>query len=145
MSITSLLAICFTAVVVRAGGWDNFKLRYFHLTSYLHNQEQELVDIGKQNIIPEQVTRIDLAELLNGGPPKDGIPSIDNPQFDTAQTTPFRKTELVIGVEINGQARAYPLEHRFSNAKNYFLGYSANEISAFENPRNPRIGLDSEY
>jgi multidrug efflux pump subunit AcrA (membrane-fusion protein) len=38
-----------------------------------------------------------------------------------------------------------PLEHRFSNAKNYFLGYSANEISPFENSRNPRIGLDSEY
>ncbi len=25
------------------------------------------------------------------------------------------------------------LEHRFSNANNYFLGYSANEISLFEN------------
>ena len=37
------------------------------------------------------------------------------------------------------------LEHRFSNAKNYFLGYSTNEISAFENSRNPRSGLDFEY
>ena len=37
------------------------------------------------------------------------------------------------------------LEHRFSNTKNYFFGYSANEISAFENSRNPRWGLDSEY
>ncbi len=39
----------------------------------------------------------------------------------------------------------YCLEHRFSNTKNYFLGYSDNEISAFENSRNPRSGLDSEY
>ena len=37
------------------------------------------------------------------------------------------------------------LEHRFSNTKNYFFGYSDNEISAFENSRNPRSGLDSEY
>ena len=37
------------------------------------------------------------------------------------------------------------LEHRFSNTKNYFFGYSDNEISAFENSRNPKYGLDSEY
>ena len=41
--------------------------------------------------------------------------------------------------------RKIVLEHRFSNAKNYFLGYSVNQISPFENSRNRRIGLDSEY
>ncbi len=50
-------------------------------------------------------------EVMSGGVPKDGIPSIDNPQF---APVPDRRdwladTEPVIGLEINGDARAYPL------------------------------------
>ncbi len=48
LSTISILAICFFALVVQAGGWDNFKLSYFHLTSNLHNQSQELEDISKK-------------------------------------------------------------------------------------------------
>lgn len=105
---TSLFAICFAALVVQAGGWENFKLRYFYLTASLHNQDQELADLRQQKIDPTKYSRINLAELLNGGPPKDGIPSIDNPQFETAQNTPFPAAEIVIGVVINGEAKAYP-------------------------------------
>lgn len=97
-----------TTLVVQAGGWDNFKLKHFYLTGFLHDQHQELNDL-RQQLNPADASRIDLAELLNGGPPKDGIPSIDNPQFDTAQTTPFRQDELVIGVVVNGEAKVYPL------------------------------------
>lgn len=102
--IGSLLAI----FVFRSGGWDNFKLRYFYLTSYLHNQERELEDIRAENFDPVKFSRIDLTELLNGGPPKDGIPSIDHPQFDNVSTTPFDSEETVIGVVVNGEAKAYP-------------------------------------
>lgn len=55
---------------------------------------------------------IDLSELKRGGPPKDGIPSIDNPTFveaDAAQSWISSK-EPVIAFEHNGQARAYPLQ-----------------------------------
>ncbi len=108
LSTISIAAISLTTMVVKAGGWDNFKLRYFHLTSVLHDRDKELEDIRKQNINLAKYSRIDLTELLNGGPPKDGIPSIDNPKFDNARTTPFAKDELVIGVVINGEAKAYP-------------------------------------
>ncbi|MEM9539559.1 MAG: DUF3179 domain-containing protein [Cyanobacteria bacterium P01_E01_bin.42] len=104
----SAIAICCGGLVVHAGGWDNFKLRYFHLTSHLHDQDREFNDIRKQAIALEESSRIALNELLNGGPPKDGIPSIDDPKFDTAQTTPFAGEETVIGVVINGEAKAYP-------------------------------------
>ena len=106
--IISLFGLILTFLVLQAGGWDNFKLRYFHLTSYLHNQKQELEDIRAGNFNPVASSRIDLSELLDGGPPKDGIPSIDNPQFDTASTTPFNLQETVIGVVVNGEAKAYP-------------------------------------
>ena len=41
--------------------------------------------------------------------PRDGIPAIDNPQFVSAAEadTAYDPDELVIGVEFNGDARAY--------------------------------------
>lgn len=108
LATASLVAIGLGGMVVDAGGWENFKLRYFHLTSILHDQDQELQDIQAQNLDPAKANRIDLEQLFNGGPPKDGIPSINDPQFDTAETTPFAPDELVIGVVINGEAKAYP-------------------------------------
>jgi hypothetical protein len=49
-------------------------------------------------------------EISSGGPPKDGIPSIDRPKFKPAGAeTQLGDTEPVIGLELNGDARAYPL------------------------------------
>ena len=101
-------SLCLSFMVVKAGGLENLKLRYFYLTQYLNNQNRELQDIQAHNINPQKYSRINLAHLLNGGPPKDGIPSIDNPKFDTTKTTAFPANEIVIGVEINGEAVAYP-------------------------------------
>lgn len=55
---------------------------------------------------------IDLNELKRGGPPKDGIPSIDDPRFITSDRAQAWLTdnEPVILVEISGEARAYPLQ-----------------------------------
>lgn len=109
LGTVSVLTLSFGGMVVQAGGWDNFKLQYFHLTSLFNDQSKELDDLKKQNNNKLQDTaRIDLDNLFNGGPPKDGIPSIDDPKFDTAQTTPFDENETVIGVVINGEAKAYP-------------------------------------
>ncbi len=54
---------------------------------------------------------IDFGEILSGGPPKDGIPSIDDPAFRTVADVPhMNETEPVIGLVVNGDARAYPLK-----------------------------------
>lgn len=54
---------------------------------------------------------IDLEELRAGGPPPDGIPSIDDPRFLTAGDVAFLDdVEPVIALEIDGDARAYPLQ-----------------------------------
>ena len=59
-----------------------------------------------------QRTSIDLAEILSGGPPKDGIPAIDKPLFvppaEAAEWLDPR--EPVISVVDGGDARAYPLQ-----------------------------------
>ena len=55
---------------------------------------------------------ISTEELLSGGPPRDGIPSIDFPLFvsptDAAEW--LADNEPVIAVTINGDSRAYPLQ-----------------------------------
>lgn len=49
-------------------------------------------------------------DILSGGPPKDGIPSIDNPTFvPVAEETELTDTDPVIGLIVNGIAKAYPL------------------------------------
>ena len=54
-------------------------------------------------------TLVDLDDIHHGGPPKDGIPAIDNPVFVPARLIrDIAETEPVISVKINGIARAYP-------------------------------------
>ncbi len=54
---------------------------------------------------------VPLGEITSGGPPKDGIPSVDRPRLESIAdlgTPPFPH-EPVMSVEIGGDARAYPL------------------------------------
>ncbi|MGP1396460.1 MAG: DUF3179 domain-containing protein [Inquilinaceae bacterium] len=49
-------------------------------------------------------------EILSGGQPRDGIPSIDEPSFSpVGAVTDLAPTEPVLSLEIDGDARAYPL------------------------------------
>ena len=58
---------------------------------------------GVKHLIP-------LDKIKGGGPPKDGIPSIDNPVFTTVQNSHFMSdSDIVIGLDINGETKAYPL------------------------------------
>ena len=49
-------------------------------------------------------------EILRGGPGRDGIPSLDDPVFVKAGEAKFLSSkDRVLGIEINGIARAYPV------------------------------------
>ncbi|NNG26336.1 MAG: DUF3179 domain-containing protein, partial [Ignavibacteriaceae bacterium] len=54
---------------------------------------------------------IDIGELVSGGPPKDGIPAIFIPKFETQSEAGdwLDDKEPVIALEIEGEAKAYPL------------------------------------
>jgi len=55
-------------------------------------------------------TLVPSREILNGGPPRDGIPSLDNPQFVAADDATFLKPrDRVLGLAYNGVFRAYPV------------------------------------
>ena len=55
----------------------------------------------------------DWSEIMSGGPPRDGIPAIDDPQFlRAADAAALRGREPVITVEIEGAApRTYPVRY----------------------------------
>lgn len=53
---------------------------------------------------------IPLDEIHDGGPPKDGIPALFNPQFIKAEEADYlESSDRVLGVVINGDAKAYPI------------------------------------
>lgn len=66
------------------------------------NEGWEHTDFSKRSI--------EWNEIQSGGSPKDGIPSIDDPQFKPlGAVADLTIQEAVIGLSINGDARAYPI------------------------------------
>lgn len=52
---------------------------------------------------------IPISQVKDGGPGKDGIPSIDNPNFTSVNNANFLSdNDLVVGVVMDNEAKAYP-------------------------------------
>lgn len=65
----------------------------------------------KPNGFDVSFSNIDTTKILQGGPPRDGIPAIDSPTFTPANKTSWLEADdTVVGVLIDGEARAYPLK-----------------------------------
>ncbi len=70
--------------------------------AYLNRGEFNGFDISN-SLIPAE-------EIHQGGPPRDGIPAIDQPRFvKAADARHVKNNEIVLGIEFNGEARAYPI------------------------------------
>jgi hypothetical protein len=60
----------------------------------------------------EKTTVSSWGEILSGGPPKDGIPALSDPDFVRASgKSGIEPTEPVITLEMGGEARAYPIRY----------------------------------
>jgi hypothetical protein len=67
-----------------------------------------LDDMGDPSFPPPLV---DPSEIRSGGPPPDGIPSIDDPAFQpTAEVDWLAPTEPVLLLEVGDEARVYPVQ-----------------------------------
>ncbi len=50
-------------------------------------------------------------EIHQGGPPRDGIPALDDPRFvDAGEAGFLEDTDRVLGLVLGGEARAYPID-----------------------------------
>ena len=61
------------------------------------------------------------SEIQDPGPGRNGIPSLNFPQFIAAAQVEMHPNEIVVGVDHRGAARAYP--HRILN---YWTGWPQN-------------------
>ena len=67
------------------------------------------VQVGDFNLDPER-TLIPADEIHSGGPPKDGIPAIDEPRFlQPGEAGVPEAGDLVLGLYRYGKAKAYPI------------------------------------
>lgn len=67
------------------------------------DHEQIMITNNVKHIVP-------LYEIKSGGPPKDGIPSIDKPKFVPVQEVDFiTGDDLIIGLRVGDEVKAYPL------------------------------------
>lgn len=68
--------------------------------------------IGVGTASAEEKHIVPLDQIVSGGPPPDGIPSIDSPKFiSVADGNKFLlDSDKVLGININGDIKAYPLQ-----------------------------------
>lgn len=94
--IPMLAAMIWMAATGAMAQTDEQYIRYW-------KSEWPVTDFSKRSV--------DFDEILSGGPPKDGIPPIDEPKFMTVEEIggAIEDQQPVIGVVINGAAKAYPL------------------------------------
>lgn len=95
----AILALATMVWLIAAGAvaqTDEQYIRYW-------KSEWPVTDFSKRSV--------DFEEIMSGGPPKDGIPPIDEPKFMTVEEVggSIEDQQPVIGVVINGEAKAYPL------------------------------------
>jgi hypothetical protein len=78
------------------------------LDSFVHD---DILDGGSGLETNFCLHSIDYAEILSGGPPPDGIPPIDNPQFDSIAVGDewLADVQPVIALAVGDEAKAYPL------------------------------------
>lgn len=119
VSVASVVAIAGIAFFVFSSqdNSENFDSSSFisddvSASSVSEKSSSGFVDVKNVKIMETNGVKhlIPLDKIKGGGPPKDGIPSIDDPVFAGVRDSQFMSdSDTVIGLYINGEARAYPL------------------------------------
>ena len=65
-------------------------------------------EIENEGNNPDDIWLIPFNDLRDGGPGKDGIPSIDNPIFADASSVFLSDDELIVGIKQGDVVKAYP-------------------------------------
>jgi Protein of unknown function (DUF3179) len=91
-------------------------------TSKLINTDMDTIPNRNGFILSD--LRIPLDEILAGGPPKDGIPAINDPKFIMANEADFlHDSDEVLAISKNGIVKAYPIRiMNYHEVVNDFFG-----------------------
>ena len=92
--------------------WLALLVLWVFLDRAVFAQAKQYLDAGKgQPPFDVTVHSVPIEEIMNGGPPKDGMPALINPKFVSASDGErfLNKHDRVLGIEYNGVAKAYPI------------------------------------
>ncbi len=79
-----------------------------NITSFLFIN---VAEAGTSNGFDLNESIVPQSEILSGGPPRDAIPALTDPEFIPVDEDEWIKDESrILGVYVNGVAKAYPLE-----------------------------------
>ena len=118
--VTSIIIVISVVVITmvnisRTNSINSSSPPNFNLLGKGNSLPSSLLLIGQSNAQKEEELQkhiVPLDQIVSGGPPPDGIPSIDIPKFVTvheAGNNFLSDSDLVLGININGDIRAYPL------------------------------------
>lgn len=99
------IATVLVLVLVNVGVW------LFAATYYRDNKQHILANSWQlRNGFTLDNLLIPETEIKGGGPPRDGIPAIDNPKFTSLEEATYMSdSDTVFSVERGGETKAYPL------------------------------------
>jgi hypothetical protein len=132
-----LLVLAALALAGCGGGSDEDAARDKKVDKALEKVDKELakegplVGLGEASRPPPDAAQwetdfskrvVPLEQFQPGGPPKDGIPAIDEPRYSRAEDVDFLEDrEPVIEITVDDESRAYPLQiltwHEIVNAR----------------------------
>ena len=101
-----IVATFLVAIIALVVAWS------FVNTNSIGSSSNQQNNAAIDNSVQETKAIVPIDQIVSGGPPRDGIPSIDNPKFVSVQDASkfLQGADLVIGVSINGDTRAFPLQ-----------------------------------
>ncbi|MBI3461022.1 DUF3179 domain-containing protein [Candidatus Acetothermia bacterium] len=77
---------------------------------YFTERDLEELNITLDLTKVKYLKSLELNKLASGGPPVDGIPSVDSPRFAKASDATWLKdNDVVMGLKFKGEIRAYPI------------------------------------
>lgn len=93
-------------------GGNNDEFSFEHVDATAMDTEKIETSGSREVVTTDGVLHsIPLNEILSGGPPKDGIPSIDSPKFISAVEANFLDdADVGLGLSLNGEDRFYPYQ-----------------------------------
>jgi hypothetical protein len=102
----STIVIFFLIVLI-----PSLKVDSVSITGSISNTESNN-SVSKPAGQEEERSIVPPEQIVSGGPPADGIPSIDKPKFVQVQKAEefLEDSDLVVGLNIDGEVRAYPLQ-----------------------------------
>jgi hypothetical protein len=125
-SLAAVATIVGALAVAGCGGSDDGAERDGELDEVVERIDEEIerrggaVGLGEASPPPPDAEQwktdftkqlVPVTEFQSGGPPKDGIPAIDEPRYTMADDVDFLEDrEPVILVTLDGESRAYPLQ-----------------------------------